>query len=180
MRFLATLALFCSMALSAPYPSPDIAARVGSEQPSQRAAKEVASTAAVFKVEKLYAGGRSQSEWNYVRFDVQVTPGAAFAECSIATNTGPKVPTIEKTECGNATAVNKAIKWSLEPMGTGMMHFNVWWEFTSHAHLYGGVHMYQSWFKEWTMQDGSKVQEYVGPRSFTLDTTMSPTQPGEK
>ncbi|GKT96050.1 hypothetical protein Ct61P_13900 [Colletotrichum tofieldiae] len=64
MRFLATLALFCSMALGAPYPSPDIAAKVGSEQPSQRAAKEVASTAAVFKVEKLYAGGRSQSEWN--------------------------------------------------------------------------------------------------------------------
>ncbi|KAK1597032.1 uncharacterized protein LY79DRAFT_625399 [Colletotrichum navitas] len=147
---------------------------------SQRPAKEVARTAAVFKIENLYAGGRPNSEWNYVRFDVQITGGAAFTECSIATNTGPKVPTIEKTDCRNAEAVNRAIKWSIEPMGTGMMHFNVWWEFTSHAHLYGGVHMYQSWFKEWTTQDGSKLQEYVGPRNFTLDTTMSPTEPGKK
>ncbi|KAK1984547.1 hypothetical protein LZ30DRAFT_586034 [Colletotrichum cereale] len=180
MQLLASLLILCSTVLGAPYSSPDIAMPSSIEGLSQGPAKEVARTAAVFKVENLYAGGRSHSKWNYVRFDVQVTGGAAFAECSIATNTGPKVPTIEKTNCGNSAVVNTAIKWSIEPMGTGMMHFNVWWEFTSHAHLYGGVHMYQSWFKEWTMQDGSKVQEYVGPRNFTLDATMSPTNPGGK
>ncbi|GKT52183.1 uncharacterized protein ColSpa_12364 [Colletotrichum spaethianum] len=177
MRFLTSLVLFCSVALGAPHPSPDIAAEFDPEQPSKRAANEATSTAAVFKVEKLYAGGQAHSDWNY---GSNVTPGAAFAECSIATNSGPKVPTIEKTACRNATSVSNAIKWSLEPTGTGMMHFNVWWQFTGHGHLYGGVHMYQSWFKEWTLQDGSKVQEYVGPREFTLETTMSSTQPGEK
>ncbi|WQF75014.1 hypothetical protein CDEST_00028 [Colletotrichum destructivum] len=178
MRLLRILAL-CSLALSAPYSPSDVAAESDTGDFERRVTKESAGTAAVFKIERFYAGGRSKSEWNYVTFAAQVTAGAAFAECSIATNTGPKVPTIEKTECRNATSLNKVIKWSLEPMGTGMMHFNVWWEFTSHAHLYGGVHMYQSWFKEWTVQDGSKVQEYVGPHSFTLDTVMSPTQPGE-
>ncbi|KAJ0168455.1 hypothetical protein CTA2_5934 [Colletotrichum tanaceti] len=179
MWLLRILAL-CSLALGAPYPPPDVAAESDTADFDRRVLKEAASTAAVFKIERFYAGGRSQSEWNYVTFAAQVTAGAAFAECSIATNTGPKVPTIEKTECRNATSLNRAIKWSLEPMGTGMMHFNVWWEFTSHAHLYGGVHMYQSWFKEWTVQDGNKVQEYVGPHSFTLDTVMSPTQPEQE
>ncbi|KAK1965159.1 hypothetical protein LY78DRAFT_713123 [Colletotrichum sublineola] len=180
MQLFRSLVILCSTVLGAPHPSPDAAMKSTVEELSQSPAKEVARTAAVFRIKDFYTGGRPQSEWNYVIFNVQVTGGAAFTECSIVTNTGPKVPTIEKTDCRNSEAVNRAIKWSLEPMGTGMMHFNVWWEFTSHAHLYGGVHMYQSWFKEWTMQDGSKLQEYVGPRNFTLDTTMSPTQPGKR
>ncbi|KAK2001427.1 hypothetical protein LX36DRAFT_735794 [Colletotrichum falcatum] len=180
MQLLTPLVIFFSAVLGAPHASPDLATKSSIEELSQRPAEVVSRTAAGFKIENLYAGGRPNSEWNFVRFDVQVTGGAAFAECSIATNTGPKVPTIEKTDCRNSQSVSKAIKWSIEPMGTGMMHFNVWWEFTSHAHLYGGVHMYQSWFKEWTLQDGSKLQEYVGPRNFTLETTMSATQPGMK
>ncbi|KAK2027915.1 hypothetical protein LX32DRAFT_563559 [Colletotrichum zoysiae] len=178
MKLLTSIVVFCSTVLGAPYASPEVAMKPSVEEFSQRDANEVAHTAAVFNIEKFYAGGRPKSDWNYVRFDVQITGGAAFTECSIATNTGPRVPTIGKTDCRNSQAVNKAIKWSIEPMGTGMMHFNVWWQFTSHAHLYGEVHMYQAWFKEWTMQDGSKLQEYVGPRNFTLDTTMSTTQPG--
>ncbi|KDN61407.1 hypothetical protein CSUB01_00728 [Colletotrichum sublineola] len=141
MQLFRSLVILCSTVLGAPHPSPDAAMKSTVEELSQSPAKEVARTAAVFRIKDFYTGGRPQSEWNYVIFNVQVTGGAAFTECSIVTNTGPKVPTIEKTDCRNSEA---------------------------------------SWFKEWTMQDGSKLQEYVGPRNFTLDTTMSPTQPGKR
>lgn len=108
-------------------------------------------------------------------FSIQPTPGADFANCTINTDTGAVVPTVEKLVCSDINSVT----WSLEPMGTGM-HFSVWWAFTSHASLYGGIHFYESYFKETTLADGSKVQTYVGPHKFTLETTTVMKMPGEK
>ncbi|KAK1634936.1 hypothetical protein BDP81DRAFT_323871 [Colletotrichum phormii] len=159
MRYLASLALLCHLALGTP-----------STPPSEHAAR-----AAVFEVDRFFAGSLPPSTRNFVIFSVQPTPGADFANCTINTNTGPKVPTVDKVVC---TDIN-SITWSLEPMGTGM-HFSVWWAFTSHASLLGGIHLDESYFKDTTLADGSTSQSYIGPHKFTLETTMVMNNPGGK
>ncbi|KAK1456045.1 WD domain-containing protein [Colletotrichum cuscutae] len=159
MRYLANLALLCHLAHGAP------------STPAEHSAR----TAAVFEVDRFFAGSLPPSTRNFVIFSVQPTPGADFANCTINTDTGSKVPTVDKVVC---TDVN-SITWSLEPMGTGM-HFSVWWAFTSHASLLGGIHLDESYFKDTTLADGTKSQSYVGPHKFTLETTMVMNNPGGK
>ncbi|KXH67544.1 hypothetical protein CSAL01_04312 [Colletotrichum salicis] len=159
MRYLASLALLYHVALGAP-----------STPPSEHAAR-----AAVFEVDRFFAGSLPPSTRNFVTFSVQPTPGADFANCTINTGTGPKVPTVDKVVC---TDIN-SITWSLEPMGTGM-HFSVWWACTSHAALLGGIHLDVSYFKDTTLADGSTSQSYIGPHKFTLETAMVMNNPGGK